>query len=319
MMSTKETYWQTYFDRRIVEQAQAIRTTHKLASTGVQLHVDAFEQPNSEAPVIIFNHGGGGYSRLFTPLALALFAQGYTVLLPDQIGQGLSGGTWRDLTIATLVQNLIDAAKWARARYTGPLFMAGGSLGGGLTYHAAAAGAPVDGIICHNLYEFGRAADALAVSRFAWATAVPGLPGVFAKGIRLLAALLPGLPIPYRLLGRFDRMVDRREVNFYTKWQADPVPLRWVTARYLHSMFSTKTAVPLAQNRLPVLVINPILDEMVAPTVTQHNYERLGGPKAYAELPYGHWALNQAFVEEWVELVIGWCQTLVPVFAKIAY
>ena len=313
IMEIKETYWQTYFDSKMVSRAEAKRTTHQVASTGVQLHLDAFEQPELRAPVIIFNHGAGGYSRLFTPLALELNTRGYTVLLPDQMGQGLSGGTWRDLSIAVFVQNLMDVANWARERFAGPLFMAGGSLGSGLTYHAAAAGAPVNGIICHNLYEFGRASDALAFSRFAWATTVPGLPGFFARVIQLVGTLLPGLPLPYRLLGRFDRMVDRREREFYAKWQADPVPLRWVTLGYLHSMFSTKTAVPYEQNNLPILVINPTRDEMVNPAITRHNYERLAGPKTYAELAYGHWALSQAFVADWVDLVDGWCCRQMPV------
>ena len=311
-MQTKGTCWQTYFEDETVTWAEAKRTTSRVASTGVQLHVDAYEQPELTAPVFIFNHGGGGYSRLFTALARGLFERGYTVLLPDQVGQGLSGGTWRDLSIAAFVQNLVDVANWARARYVGPLFMAGGSLGGGLTYHAAAAGAPVDGLICHNLYDFGRAADALVLSRFAWATAVPGLPALFARMLRLLATLLPGLPLPYRLLGRFDRMVDRREADFYAKWQADPIPLRRVTLGYLHSMFSTKTAVPYEQNNLPILVINPAQDEMVDPAVTRRNYERLAGPKTYAELAYGHWALSPAFVVEWVNLVDDWCRRQVP-------
>lgn len=305
-MQTKETYWQTYFNDETVSWAEAKRTTYTIVSTGLHLHVDAFEQPELTAPVLIFNHGGGGYSRLFTALARGLFDHGYTVLLPDQMGQGLSGGTWRDLSIAVFVENLVDVANWAQKRYAGPLLMAGGSLGGGLTYYAGAAGAPVDGLICHNLYAFDSASDALAFSRFAWVTAVPGVPALFARVLQLLSALLPGLPLPYRLLGRFDRMVDRRETDFYAKWQADPVPLRWVTLRYLHSMFSTKTAVPFEQNTLPILVINPTRDKMVDPAVTWRNYDRLAGPKTYAELPYGHWALSQTFVAEWVNLVDAW-------------
>lgn len=299
----KETYWQTYFDADTVARAAELRRSYRVASTGVQLHVDAFEQAAPDAPVIIFNHGGGGYARLFTPLALALHERGYTVLLPDQIGQGFSGGAWRDVAIDASLQNILDVAAWARARYAGPLLMAGGSLGGGLAYHAAAAGAPVDGVICHNLYEFGRAEDVLALSRFAWATAVAGLPALISRVTQALAALLPGLPLPYRLMGRFDRMVDRREADFYAKWRADQTPLRRVTLRYLASMFATKPAVPYAENRLPVLVINPVLDEMVDPTVTRRNYDRLGGPKSYAEIQFGHWALGESFVEAWIAAV----------------
>jgi alpha-beta hydrolase superfamily lysophospholipase len=307
-MEAKEQYWQTYFDAATVAEANALRTDFQVASTGALLHVDAYEQPTTAAPVFIFNHGGGGYSRLFTPLALALFKRGYTMLLPDQVGQGLSGGAQRDLSVANFVQNIIDVTNQARQRYDGPIILAGGSLGGGLAYHAAAAGAPADALICHNLYEFGRTTDVLALSRFSWATAVPGLPFLLSKSIQLIATLLPDLPIPYRLLGRFNRMVDRRDADFYAKWQADPAPLRWVTPRYLQSMFTTKTAVPYHKNQLPILVINPSQDEMVDPLVTRRNYERLSGPKSYAELPFGHWAPGESFVAQWVEVIDAWRQ-----------
>ncbi|WP_420640754.1 alpha/beta hydrolase [Candidatus Leptofilum sp.] len=308
-MELKELYWQNYFAPEIVSQAQKIRTTYQVSSTGVILHVDAFEQSTS-APVLIFNHGAGGYSRLFTPLALALWKLGYTVLLPDQVGQGLSKGMRPNLSITNFVANIVDVSIWARKQHRGPIFLAGGSLGSGLTYYAAAAGAPVDALICHNLYAFGRMADVLALSSFSWATAVPGLPFLFEKSIQLLAALMPNLPIPYQLLGKFARMVDRREPDFYAKWRADPVPLRWVTPRYLRSMFTTKTAVPFRKNQLPILVINPTLDEMVDPKVTKRNFEQLSGPKTYAELPFGHWALNAEFVTQWVDVVDSWCQSV---------
>lgn len=101
-------------------------------------------------------------------------------------------------------------------------------------------------------------------------------------------------------------MVDRRETKFYAKWLADPVPLRRVTARFLASLSRTPAAVPYARNRLPVLEINPTRDEMVSPTVTRRNFERLGGPKTYVELPLGRWALGPAFVSAWTDAADRW-------------
>lgn len=301
-------YWRVYHAPEVLARADALRTVYHIDSTGTQLHLDAYEQPDSHAPVIIFNHGGGGYSRLFIPLALELHRRGYTVLIPDQRGQGLSGGNRSDFIMSQFVQNIVDVAQWARNRYPGRLFMAGGSLGGALTYKAAAAGAPVEAIICHNLYDFSNPRDTLAVSRFAPLANIPGIPALFAFITGLAATILPGLRIPYYLLGKFDRMVDERNTDFYTHYQQDPYPIQAISLRYMASTFRTPPAIPLEHNTLPVLVINQTRDRMVSPAVTRRNYDRLGGPKQYAEIDYGHWAMGNGFESEWVDIVDSFLQ-----------
>lgn len=301
--NSPQSYWRNYHSTEILSRFDNLCRVYRLQSTGVKIHVDAYEQPKPDAPVLIFNHGGGGYSRLFVPLALTLYDKGYTVLCPDQRGQGLSEGNRSDFTLSQFVQNIVDVAHWARVKYQGKLFMAGGSLGGGLTYKAAAAGAPVSAIVCHNLYDFGNPQDTLAVSRFAPLAALPGVASLFASITRFFAKLLPNLRLPYRSLGRFDKMVDERAVNFYAQWLADPLPIRRISLRYMASTFSTPPAIPLEENGIPVLVINQTRDQMVSPAVTKRNYDKLGGPKEYVAIDYGHWAFGAGFEEEWGDIV----------------
>ncbi len=296
-------YWRQYFDETTAKQSDAKRQAMTITSDGVRLHLDVYEQSDRSAPTLLFNHGGGGYSRLFVPVALALYERGYTVVLPDQRGQGYSEGDRSDFTVGELARNVADAAAWARARYSGRLFLLGASVGSGLAYQAAALGAPVDALILHNLYEFGSERDALAVSRFAGLAKVPGVVTLSRWLTGLGAALLPRLKVPFGLLGRFEQMVDERDTRFYPIWKADPLPIKAVSLRYLQSTFTTPPPIPLEQNRLPALVINPTRDRMVAPAVTRRNYDRLGGAKTYAEIPVGHWATDAAFVQEYVGLL----------------
>ena len=212
------------------------------------------------------------------------------------------------MSIASFIQNIVDAANWARARYSGPLILSGASLGSGLTYHAAAAGAPVDLLVCHNLYEFGNLQNILAFSRMPWTKDVPGLPKLTRLMTQGFANLLPNLPLPYRLLGYFEHMVEERGTAFYDKWLADPVPIKRVTPKYINSMFTTKTAVSFEENKFPILVINPTADKMVDPEITRLNFERLGGNKTYKEIRYGHWAMSERFLDEWCGLVDNWCR-----------
>jgi pimeloyl-ACP methyl ester carboxylesterase len=296
-------YWRIYHSPDVLARAEQLRTDSTLFSTGVHLHLDVYAQPDQDAPILIFNHGGGGYSRLFIPLALALYDYGYTVIVPDQRGQGLSEGARDDFLMSQFVQNIVDVVHWARQHYTGKLFMAGGSLGGALTYKAAAAGAPVSAIVCHNLYDFGNPRDALAVSRFAAFAGLPIIPSLVARATHIAASLLPKLRVPYWLLGKFDKMVDERNTDFYGRYQHDPYPIKRVTLRYINSLFNTPPAIALENNPLPILVINQTRDKMVSPAVTKHNFERLGGDKAYVEIDYGHWAMGMGFEQEWSAIV----------------
>lgn len=306
-------YWHCYFSAADVARASALIQPRSLRSTGVELHIDLYPQANRDAPVLVFNHGGGGYAKLFVLLALAFHERGYTVVVADQKGQGDSGGDFGDFTITEATQNIVDVARWARSEFGGPVFLGGASVGGGLTYAAAAtmakAGDPPAAVLCHNLYDFGDPRTGLEFTRFAWLARIPLLPRLMASGTRLLAALLPRLRLPYRPLANFRAMLDERDTasGFYERWQADPHSLRTVTARYFASVTGTQAAIALEQNaQVPVLVTNPTRDRMVRPAVTRASYERLGGPRSYAELDYGHYSLQPGFTQRLVDLADDW-------------
>lgn len=296
-------YWQIYHAQDLLRRADTLRSTDSILSTSVRLNIDIYPQTDKDAPAFLFNHGGGGYSRLFIPIALGLYDLGYTVVLPDQRGQGLSDGDRGDYTVTQLTQNIVDAARWARGQFKGNLFMGGASVGGGLTYYAAASGAPVDAMILHNLFDFGNTSDGLALSRTAALSAIPGVAPLTRLSVGLIKTLAPSLKLPYHWFGVFEKMVDERAVGFYDQWKDDPYPTRSVSIRFLDSTLTTPPAIPLEQNTIPALVINQTRDRMVSPSVTKRNYERLGGDKQYIEIDYGHWAIGDTFVNEWVTLV----------------
>jgi pimeloyl-ACP methyl ester carboxylesterase len=301
-------YWRKYFDDATLRRGDQLRREFHIPSTGVQIHLDVYEQPDRSAPAFIFNHGGGGYSRLFLPIALRLYDLGYTVVLPNQRGQGLSEGDRGDFTVPELVQNIVDAVTWARNRCTGRLYVGGGSIGGGLAFYAAAAGAPVDALVLHNLYDFS--ADGLALSRLAAFGRVPAFASLSRLSMTLFARIIPRFRIPYMWIGMFERMVDERAVGFFELWKADPFPIKYISLRFMHSMMTTAPAAPLEQNQLPALVVNQTRDRMVDPNVTRRNYARLGGQKQYVEIDYGHWAMGDAFVRDWTDAVHTFVRSL---------
>ena len=50
----------------------------------------------------------------------------------------------------------------------------------------------------------------------------------------------------------------------------------------------------------------PATREVVNASVTRDNYERLGGPKRYLELPFGHWSNQPEFWETIVQAADEW-------------
>lgn len=297
-------YWRRYHDAETLRRGDALRQVVALRSAGGTIHLDVYPQSDPGAPVVVFNHGGAGYGRLFVPLALRFHARGYTVVLPDQLGQGFSGGPRGDYTIAACVQNIVDAARWAQGRFSGPVFLAGGSVGGALSAYAAAAGAPATAIACLNLFDFG-GDDALHFSRLAPLAACPGGPQL-TRAILALLRPLDWLRLPARWLARFDRLMDDRDAAFQRLWDADPVPPAWLSLRQITSNLTTPPATPFAQNQVPTLVLNQARDRMVDPAITRHNYARLGGPKRYVELDYGHWSNEPAFWDAVVAACDAW-------------
>jgi alpha-beta hydrolase superfamily lysophospholipase len=301
----KADYWRIYYDGTVAERSDSMREEQVIRSTGVDIHIDVYPGPHPHAPVVIFNHGAAGYCRLFVPLALLLHDRGYTVVLPDQRGQGLSGGRRGDYTISECVRNILDATHWAGERFGSPLFMAGGSVGGALTYYAAAAGAPVSAAACLNLFDFGNGTDGIQLSRFAFL----GRSVILVRALRALMTLLKplyGLRIPFRWIAAFDRLMDERDGEFQARWNTDPVPPRLVSLRSLASTMGTSPAVSFEGNTIPVLVINQGLDRMVDKEVTRRNYTRLGGNKHYLEVPFGHWSSRPEFWETIVNACDGW-------------
>ncbi len=226
-------------------------------------------------------------------LALAFHDLGYTVVLPDLKGQGFSGGRRGDATVTEMTQNVVDAARWGRTRYDGPLFLAGGSFGGILSYYAAAAGAPASAIACVNLLDLS-SPDTWGMSRLAPLARTGFARAVLGGAMAALSRLArPGVPIGW-VLSTGDLM-DERERAAQACWQQDPVPPHRVSPRYLASAVRTAPAVALPDNRVPALVVNQARDTMVDPGITRRSYERLGGPKRYLEVPFGHWSLTAEF------------------------
>jgi pimeloyl-ACP methyl ester carboxylesterase len=277
-----------------------IRTTAQIRSAGVNIHLDVYPQEEKSSPVLIYNHGMASYCRLFVIPAMRFYRLGYTVALPDQKGNGFSGGRRGDYTVPEAVQNILDTVEWAEQNFSGPRFMMGGSLGGALTYYAAAAGAKVQAIACINLWDLSEATH--AINRSVRLKLLYRL-------IKWTEPTLGHCRISMERFLKFEDLLDPRDLAFVDLWKNDPMIAKKVSLRHLFSQTHTPPAVPLEKNATPVIVFNQEKDKILPPHLTRKSYERLGGPKRYVELQgWGHWSLQPAFWNTIVAESHSWFQ-----------
>jgi alpha-beta hydrolase superfamily lysophospholipase len=313
-MRENKNYWHVYYDSQTIDRCERIRQEYCIETSGVFLHVDAYLQVEADAPVLLMTHGEGGYSRLFVRVALALFELGYSVLVVDQRGHGYSSGRQADFTLNHLIEDVLDAVHWARRNFSGPLIVAGTNQGGGLVYQAAGMGAPLLGIICHQLYDFSNQNDAFAGSRFSSLLEIPGGVSFAGSIARAMMAISPRMRLRYNSITRFEGLLDERDNGNFEAWLEDPNPARIVSLGYAVSTFTTNPTVPFEENGLPILVINPMRDRMVNPQITRRNFAKLRGPKTYEEIDFGHWSLTEEFAHIWANSADRWIKGVLRPF-----
>jgi alpha-beta hydrolase superfamily lysophospholipase len=251
---------------------------------GLRVHLDRYAA-NGSAKVIVL-HGGGGYSRLLSPLAVALRALGHEVVAPDMPGYGLTrpppkGNTW-ELWVH-LVADLVEREQAQDAR---PLVLFGASLGGPLALQAAAR-ADVRGVIATMLLD-------------------PRDP-------RSRAALAPpwALPIATRLMLASPRMADelRLPIALVSNMAAianDPKLVRvirkdrlgggaWIPLGFLKSFLTADPPVPAAEfDRCPVLLVHPGDDRWTPLEHSRRVFDQLPAEKELVVLENcGHFPLEE--------------------------
>ena len=293
-------YWQLAFPPDFVRWAKAHLVTYRIPSGDVGINLDVYCQPSKTAPVVVMVHGLMTYGRLFLPMVRGFHERGYTVICPDLMGNGFSGGVRGDTPVGSAAAALVNATLWARQRFDGPIFLLGISLGGAVAYAAAAAGAPVTAVSCLDLFTFDDH-DALRQN-----TMTPQLISLLPL-LRALAVPFGWVRIPTSWINSMEHVVAPAEAPLVQTWFRDPLLPRGMSLRTIVSAGYTPPAVPLEQNTIPVLVLNQAHDHVLDPAVTREAYQRLGGPKKYVEFADSpHWSFEQPFTDRIVNESDAW-------------
>jgi len=253
---------------------------------GLQVHLDRYETPDPAA-VIVGLHGGGGYGRMLAPIGLLAQRLGLEAVLPDMPGYGLSPVPRRRFTYENWVACARDLIAVEHERSDRPVIAFGGSMGGMLAWHAAAAGAPLAGIVATTLLDTRDPHIRRELGRTPWE--IP----LALRLLSLAPALSDRLPIPMAHVPSMTAIANDPAVVAIIRH--DPLGGgRVVPARFLRTWFDYQPQRGPHTNTLPVLLAHPGEDHWTPTGLSQRFYDKLTGPKQLVILENcGHFPLEE--------------------------
>ena len=265
---------------------------------GLQIHLE-WHSVEPRAPAFVIAPGLGDHARRLTPLAAALAERGWSSLVVDREGHGLSEGHRGDATLESDLGVLELAIGLARSRFAGPVVLLGDSLGGIMSWYLLTREPDVEAAVCHCIGHPDVSHDR------AFRIKAPLM-----RGLGLLA---PRLPIPVRQIADYDHVALDPVTKSYFDDEVDGLFNFTVTARAAASYTRFRPGIPWERVETPVLVMIGAEDRMVSPRFTRDCIERATPPRAeYREIPgAGH----QLFLDhlgaaigpltEWVEATLA--------------
>lgn len=283
-------YWRRYLPSMPSEMqlpAGAEPEEHWWEWRDMQVHLDRIEVPQPHGTVILA-HGVGGYGRIVAGFGAPALTAGYSVVIPDLPGYGLTRAAWRRLTFDTWVDLVHDLAVREHSRTAGPVILYGLSLGGVTAYHAAATGAPVAGVIATTLADTTDPAVMASYSRFK----VVGRIGI--PLMRRLRLLTDPAPLPPRWASKMSAISNNRELAKLCA--GDPLGGgALLPMRFWRTLTSSPPPVqPELFRACPVLVAHPGKDRMTEIGLTRSFVSRLGDRADFVELDKaGHFPVEQ--------------------------
>lgn len=283
--------YRKFFGEDVMDFIHNQLSEKEIVSSGNKIHLDIFERAK-DAPTIVFSHGMAGYGRLLAPYAYRLYNQGYNVVLPDLTGYGHNKGLrghwiWKDL-----VNNIIDTCVFAKESYNEKVYLAGGSMGGCIAYHAVCHNAPVKALASYCLFDFQDKELVRETSSYGIFTPI------IKNSLKLFAKVFPNIRIPATKVSSYDNLSDNKEFNNLVK--SDPLGGNKMSLKAASELLSVRLPIRFEDfTKVPVLVIQPSADKMTPAKFSYKAYETLGiKDKKYVNLPdRGHWVLDDEGID----------------------
>jgi alpha-beta hydrolase superfamily lysophospholipase len=222
-------------------------------------------------------------------------------------GHGKSPRQRRVVRLEYLVDDVMAAVSWARERFACLPVLLGSSQGGILAMVAVARGAPVAGVVAHNVLD-PDLPDSLLVSRLPrW---LRHLHRPLQGALRLAARLAPRLPVPFQLYLDIGRVC--REPWTKEQFQSDPLGLRSYPLAFVADLFTVDLrGMRDGSIRCPVVVIAGRGDPLFSFDYSRAVFERIVAPsKQLRVVETDHHLLFNECIDQLLDPVAADIETL---------
>lgn len=252
-------------------ERMAQRVEHEfIPYKGKAVHLEVHVSDDPEGPTVVFSPGLGAYARFYLPLLGKLCDEGMNVIGIDRPGHGLSEGRRGDVSLGAILDVVEEAVRYGRERFSGPVVLAGSSLGGIITWLALTREIDVDAALCHNI------AHPQVFHEPSMKVKVPLL--------RRLARIAPHAPIPIKQLADFGAVTDEPEILDSFEREVDRIFTWTVCVRAVAEMFEYVPPVDWSEVEIPTLILVGEEDKMVTSEFTRTVLERSSPPNTEMKL-----------------------------------
>ncbi|PFG41039.1 alpha-beta hydrolase superfamily lysophospholipase [Georgenia soli] len=241
-----------------------------IESSGAPVALSVWDGP-ATGPAVLFLPGTMTHPLFYEDFLDALNRGGLTVVGLHPVGHGKSPSVRARPTVELLLRNALDALGWMRTAFPdAPVVVLGSSQGGVLALMVAARSDRVHRVVAHNILDPSLSATVGLTrlpSRFA-----PAYRGLRA-GVRGLARMVPGLPVPIGLYLDTRRVTANRQTlsRFYT----DPLGRRTYPLALVAGLLDVDATTPLG---CPVVVVAASGDPLFPLPYTREVFDKIDAP-----------------------------------------
>nr|WP_298678665.1 alpha/beta hydrolase [uncultured Treponema sp.] len=261
------------------------------------IHIDVYNERNSNGVTLVLFHGVGGNGRLLSFIAVPLARRGYKIVCPDLLGYGYteyegvpSYKTWIDTGVHIVQQELQHGEK---------LFVLGLSAGGMLAYNVACSVQGVSGVIVTTLLDnrLKPVREYSAKNKLHARFALPLL--------RFMPKQMQRLKIPVKAVTNMNAIVNNNRVLSLLLQDKRGAGAS-VHLGFLCSMIESIPAVEPEAFEIPLLLCHPEKDCWTPEWISRLFFARIRSAKELCTLKNaGHFPIEQPGITQLEESVVS--------------